>query len=104
MYSFTGLKNARNNSENESNQYAGQQINSISDQQKDNFHQTAFKQKTNIPQKERINRKMTEKILPQNQKEKSEHRKPSQFKSQPREKYKTFIQQSKTMKKVEFQK
>ena len=47
---------------------------------------------------------MTEKILPQDQQQKSEHRESSRFRSQPRKNYKTFILQSKILKKVEFQK
>ena len=47
---------------------------------------------------------MTEKILPQNQKEKSEHRESSRLRIQPRKNYKTFIPQSKILKKVEFKK
>ena len=42
------------------------------------------------------------KILPQDQKEKSEHRESSRLRSQPRKNYKTFIPQSKILKKVEF--
>ena len=47
---------------------------------------------------------MTEKILPQEQAEKSEHRELSRLRNQPRKNYKTFIPQSKILKKVEFQK
>ena len=47
---------------------------------------------------------MTEKTLPQDQKEKSKYRESSRLRSQPRKKYKTFIPQSKIMKRVEFQK
>ena len=47
---------------------------------------------------------MTEKILPQDQQEKSEHRELSRLKSQPRKNYETFFPQSKTLEKVEFQK
>ena len=47
---------------------------------------------------------MTEKILPQSQKEKSEHRESSRLRIQPKKIYKTFIPQSKILKKVEFQK
>ena len=57
-----------------------------------------------IPQKERINRKMIEKIIPQEQVEKSEHIESSRLRIQPRKNYKTFIPQSKILKKVEFQK
>ena len=47
---------------------------------------------------------MTEKILPQDQKQKSEHKESSRLRSQPRKNYKTFIPQSKILKKVELQK
>ena len=47
---------------------------------------------------------MIEKILPQEQVEKSEHKKSSGLRNQPRKNYKTFIPQSKILKKVEFQK
>ena len=58
----------------------------------------------NTPQKERKNRKMTEKIIPQEQIDKSEHRESSRLRNEPRKNYKTFIPQSKILKKVEFQK
>ena len=57
-----------------------------------------------IHQKERKNRKMIEKFLPQQQIEKSEHRESSRLRNQPCKNYKTFIPQSKLLKKVEFQK
>ena len=47
---------------------------------------------------------MTEKLLLQDHKEKSEHRDLSRLRSQARKNYKTFIPQSKTLKKIEFQK
>ena len=47
---------------------------------------------------------MTEKILPQDQQRKPEHRESSPLRSQTRKTYKTFIPQSKILKKVEFQK
>ena len=47
---------------------------------------------------------MTEKILPQDQQQKSEHRELSRLRSQPRKNYKNFIPQSKILKKVDFQK
>ena len=43
---------------------------------------------------------MIEKILPQEQVEKSEHRKSSRLRNQSRQNYKTFIPQSKLLKKV----
>ena len=47
---------------------------------------------------------MTEKIISQDQIDKSEHRRSSRLRNQPRKDYKTFIPQSKILKKVEFQK
>ena len=47
---------------------------------------------------------MIEKILPQEQLEKSKHRKSSRLRNQLRKNYKTFIPQSKILKKVEIQK
>ena len=43
---------------------------------------------------------MIEKIIPQEQVEKSEHRESSRLRNQPRKNYKTFIPQSKILKKV----
>ena len=50
------------------------------------------------------NRKLEVKIIPQDQKEKYPHRQSSLLCNQPRKDYKTFIPQSKILKKVEFQK
>ena len=47
---------------------------------------------------------MTEKIVSQDQKEKFELKESSRLRSQPRKDYKTFIPQSKILKKIEFQK
>ena len=47
---------------------------------------------------------MTEKIIPQEQVDKSEHRESSRLRNQPRKNYETFIPLSKMLKKVEFQK
>ena len=47
---------------------------------------------------------MIEKIISQEQIDKSEHRESSRLRNQPRKNYKTFIPQSKISKKVEFQK
>ena len=71
--------------------------------------QNANPQKSNTPetkisQKKSKNIKMTEKILLQDQQQKSERRESSRLRSQPRKNYKTFIPQSKILKKVEFQK
>ena len=58
----------------------------------------------NTSPKERKNRKMTEQIITQEQIDKSEHRKSTRLRNQPRKDYKIFIPQSKILKKVEFQK
>ena len=47
---------------------------------------------------------MIEKRLSKEQIEKSKHRESSRLRNQPRKNYKTFIPQSKILKKVEFQK
>ena len=47
---------------------------------------------------------MIEKIIPQEQVKKSEHRKSSRLRNQPGKNYKIFFPQSKIFKKVEFQK
>ena len=97
LYSFTGLKIIQNHTHTE------KEIN-VHD---DIHHKQNHKQNTKTPdpkksQKERKNRKMIEKILPQEQIEKSEHRESSRLRNQPRKNYKTFIPQSKILKKVEF--
>ena len=80
---FYSFKIVQNNSENEQNQNTNEQIFSKSNQQKKLVRQTSPEPKTKTSQKEK-NRKMTEKILPQDQKEKSEHRESSRLRSQPR--------------------
>ena len=105
LYSFTGLKVIQNNphTENETKEQHDIHL------ENQNKKSTTTKNNTkkldqNIHQKERKNRKMTEKIIPQEQLEKSEHRESSRLRNQPRKNYKTFIPQSKILKKVEFQK
>ena len=105
LYSFTGLKVIQNHPHTENEVKEQNDIHL----EKQNKKSTTTKNNTkkldqNIPQKERKNRKMTEKIIPQEQFEKSEHRESSRLRNQPRKNYKTFIPQSKTSKKVEFQK
>ena len=46
---------------------------------------------------------MIDKIMPQEHKKKSTHRESSRLRNQPRKDYKTFIPQSKILKKVQFQ-
>ena len=55
-----------------------------------------------IPQSERKSRKLKEKLY-HTIKKKSPHRQSSRLRNQPRKDYKTFILQSKIIKKVEFQ-
>ena len=59
--------------------------------------------KKKIPQTERQNRKLEEEFLSQDQKEKSLQRQSSRLRNQPRKDSKTFIPQSKILKKIEFQ-
>ena len=105
LYSFTGLKFIQNHphTENEINEQNDIHL------EKQNKKPTTTQNKTKkldqkIPQKERKNRKMIEKIIPQEQIEISKHRESSRLKNQPRKNYKTFIPQSKILKKIEFQK
>ena len=96
LYCFTGLHMVQNNPQTEQNQKTIQQ-------------QNANPQISNTPepktsQKKGKNRKMTEKILPQDQKQKLQHRESSRLRNQPRRNDKTFIPQSKILKKVEIQK
>ena len=73
-------------------------------QKQDRTHKDANTLNSNNLGKERKNRKMIEKILPQEQKKKSTHRESSRLRNQPHNDYKTFNPQSKILKKVEFQK
>ena len=105
LYSFTGLKVIQNNphTENETKEQHDIHL------ENQNKKSTTTKNNTkkldqNIHQKERKNIKMTEKIIPQEQLKKSEPRESSRLRNQPRKNYKTFIPQSKMLKKVEFQK
>ena len=98
LYSFTGLKIIQNHPHTEN------EINTQNDihPKKQNKKSTTTKNNTkkldqNIPQKERKNRRMVEKIKLQKQVEKSEHRESSQLRNQPRKNYKTFIPQSKIL-------
>ena len=105
LYCFTGLKVIQNHPHTE------KEMDEQHNVHHENQNQTQIKAKNNhkipdpkIPQKERKNRKKIEKISPQEQLEKSEHRESSRLRNQPRKNYKTFIPQSKILKKVEFQK
>ena len=101
LYSFTGLKIIQNephlkNTEQNDNPTENQ-----------NTKPTATKNNTpnhKESPKQRKNRKMTEQIIPQEQIDKSENRKTTRLRNQPRKNYKIFIPQSKILKKVEFQK
>ena len=70
---------------------------------KTNRHQKQYTKHKESP-KPRKNRKMTEQIIPQEEIDKSEHRKTTRLRNQPRKNYKMFIPQSKILKKVEFKK
>ena len=105
IYSFPGLKIVQNHTHTEKETNVQDNVH----HEKQNQKQTTTQNNTKTPdpkisQKERKNKKMIEKILPQEQVEKSEHRESSRLRNQPRKNYKTFIPQSKILKKVEFQK
>ena len=92
LYSFTGLKVIQNHSHTEKETDEQHNVH----HEKQNQKQTTTQNKTKtpdpkMPQKEIKNRKMIEKILPQEQVEKSEHRESSRLRNQPRKNYKTFI-------------
>ena len=105
LYSFTGIKVIQNHPHTEKEIDEQHNIH----HEKRNQKQTTTQNNTKtpdpkIPQTERKNRKTIEKILPQKQVEKLEHRELSRLRNQPRKNYKTFIPQSKILKKIEFQK
>ena len=90
LYSFSSLKIIQNHP------HTGKQIDEQNDihHGKQNTKPTTTQNNTKkldqkITQKERKNRKMIEKILPQEQVEKSEHRESSRLRNQPRKNYKT---------------
>ena len=96
LYSLTGLKVIQKHphTENEINEQTDIHL------EKQNKKSTTTTNNTKKldqikPQKERKNRRMIEKIIPQEQVEKSEHRDSSRLRNQPRKNYKTFIPQSK---------
>ena len=104
LYSFTGLKIIQNHPHTEKEIDEQHNVH----HEKQNQKQTTIQNNTKtpdpkIPQKERKNRKMIEKILPHDQVEKSDHIESSRLRNQPHKNYKTFIPQSKIIKKVEFQ-
>ena len=101
LYSFTGLKIIQNephlkNTEQNDNPTENQNTKPIATKINTQNHKESPKQ--------RKNRKMTEQIIPQEQIDKSENRKTTRLRNQPRKNYKIFIPQSKILKKVEFQK
>ena len=99
LYSFTGLKVIQNHTHTEKETNEQDNVHHEKQNQKQTTTQNNIKTPDpKISQKERKNRKMIEKILPQEQVEKSEHRESSRLRNQPRKNYKTFIPQSKKIK------
>ena len=101
LYSFTGLKIIQNephlkNTEQNDTPTENQNTKPIATKNNTQNHKESPKQ--------RKNRKMTKQIIPQEQIDKSENRKTTRLRNQPRKNYKIFIPQSKILKKVEFQK
>ena len=105
LYSFTGLKFIQNHPHTENKTKEQNDIHLENQNTKSTTTKNITKKlDQNTSQKERKNRKMIEKVMPQEQFDKSEHRESSRLRNQPRKNYKTFIPQSKILKKVEFQK
>ena len=104
LYSFTCLHIVQNNPRTEQNQNVKTNKNQKTFQPQNANPQISNTPEPKISQKERKNRKMTEKILPQDQQQKYKHRESSRLRSQRLKNYKIFIPQSKILKKVEFQK
>ena len=69
-----------------------------------NSTQKPLEQKNKKELNKQISKSLDNKFLPQDQKEKFPHRQSSRLRNKPRKNYKTFIPQSKLLKKVEFQK
>ena len=103
LYSFTGLQIIQNNLKKEQNQNTDKTRNQKTTQQKYS-PQPSHTPEIKIPQKERKNTKMTEKFYHKIFKKNVNKRESLRLRSQPRKNYKTFIPQSKILKKVEFQK
>ena len=103
LHSFTGLKIIQNSTQIEPEMNGTNKNQHTQIQKQDKIHKNANTLNSNNLRKER-NRKMIEKILPQEQKEKSTHRESSRLRNQPRKDYKTFIPQSKILKKDKIQK
>ena len=94
LYSFTGLKVIQNHPHTEKKIDEQHNVHHKNQNQKQTTVQNNTKTPdTKTPQKERKNRKMIEKLLPQEQVEKSEQRESSRLRNQPRKNYKTFIPQ-----------
>ena len=91
---FTGLKVIQNNIYTEQETIVHDEIHHKQNQKQNTYHKNMKTPDPKTSQKERKKRKMIEKILPQEQIEKSEHRESSRIKNQPRKNYKLFIPQS----------
>ena len=104
LYSFTGLKVIQNHTHTEQETNVQDNFHHKQNQNQNTTQNNTKTPDTKLPQKEKKNRKTIEKILPQEQVEKSDYRESSRLRNQPRKHYKTFIPQSKILKKVGFQK
>ena len=67
LYSFTGLKIVQNNTQTQQNETVHDEVHPKQTQQQNVAIQKAKILEPKIPQSERKNRKMTEKVLPQDQ-------------------------------------
>ena len=83
LYSFTGVHIVQNYPQIEQNQNVNTPKTTKTIHQQNIDHQRSNTPEPKTPQKERKNRKLTEKILPQDQQQKSEHRESSRLRIQP---------------------
>ena len=84
LYSLTGLEIIQKNTHREQETNVHDDIHQKQHQKQNTTHKNTKTADPKIPQKERKNKKMIEKILPQDQTEKSEHRETSRIKNKPR--------------------
>ena len=104
LYSFTGLKVIQNHPHTEKEIDEQNDIHHGKQNAKPTTTQNITKKARSKNTSKRKDKQENDRILPQEQVEKSEHRESSRLRIQPRKNYKTFIPQSKILKKVEFQK
>ena len=90
LYSFTGLKFVENNTQIEQETSESNDNLDRQNQKENTIHKSINTRNQIKSEKKRKNKKLIEKILPQEQKEKSKHRESSRFRNQPQKIIKNF--------------